>query len=390
MNLIVLLLLLLISLGVWETARHRRNLRRIGVRVHVNGSRGKSSVSRLIAAGLRGGGLRVVGKTTGSEAAVIHTDGSETPVLRRGSPNIREQLKVIRDAAAEGCDALVIECMAIRPDLQRACEHHIVQATHGVITNVRPDHLDVMGPTLADAASSLAGTVPRRSHLFHAEDAFASFLAGRARDLGSRCTVASADGVSAAEMARFRYVEFPENVSLALAVCQTVGVPREQALNAMYDVRPDVGAMTIQHLVQDGRSVAFVNGFAANDPQSYVRIWDRLDLADRADQVVLVFNNRADRMHRAKDLVPLFGRELRAGRYVLIGEECRTIAGMLRRRGLPMDRVDDLGGRPAGELWAKLVELTPPGGLVVGIGNIKGIGTDLLALLRERAPVEVG
>jgi poly-gamma-glutamate synthase PgsB/CapB len=152
MNLIILLLLLLIGLGVWETARHRRHLRRIGVRVHVNGSRGKSSVTRLIAAGLRGGGLRVVAKTTGSEAAVIHTDGQETPVRRRGAANIREQLQVIRDAAREGCDALVIECMAIRPDLQRTCEHHIVQATHGVITNVRPDHLDVMGPTLALAA----------------------------------------------------------------------------------------------------------------------------------------------------------------------------------------------------------------------------------------------
>ena len=186
MNLIILLLLLLIGLGVWETARHRRHLRRIGVRVHVNGSRGKSSVTRLIAAGLRGGGLRVVAKTTGSEAAVIHTDGQETPVRRRGAANIREQLQVIRDAAREGCDALVIECMAIRPDLQRTCEHHIVQATHGVITNVRPDHLDVMGPTLADAAASLAGTVPRRAHLFHAEDRFDRFLASRARSAGSQ------------------------------------------------------------------------------------------------------------------------------------------------------------------------------------------------------------
>ena len=110
MKLIILLLLLLICLGVWETARHRWFLRQIPVRVHVNGSRGKSSVSRLIAAGLRGGDLRVVAKTTGSAAAVIHTDGSETPVVRRGGPNIREQLRVIRDAAREGCDALVIEC----------------------------------------------------------------------------------------------------------------------------------------------------------------------------------------------------------------------------------------------------------------------------------------
>jgi len=390
MTLIVLLLLLLVMLGVWETARHRRHLRRIPVRVHVNGSRGKSSVARLIAAGLRGGGLRVVAKTTGSAAAVIHTDGRETPVARRGAPNIREQLKVIRDAAREGCHALVIECMAIRPDLQRTCEHHIVKATHGVITNVRPDHLEVMGPTLADAAASLAGTVPRRAELFHAEDVFSDFLGGRAAALGTACAAATAEEVTSEEMASFRYVEFPENVALALAVCTAVGVPRARALRAMYDVRPDVGAMTIQHVVAGGHSVAFVNGFAANDPQSYVRIWRRLDLTGRAEDVVLVFNNRGDRMRRAKDLVPLFGRELPAGRYVLIGEECRTVADMLRRRGLPMDRVDDLGGRPAPELWTKLVELCPAGGLIVGIGNIKGIGTALLEHLQTLTPVEVG
>ena len=66
-------------------------------------------------------------------------------------------------------DALVIECMAIRPDLQRVCEHGIVHATHGVITNVRPDHLDVMGPTVQDAALAMAGTAPSKGKLITSE-----------------------------------------------------------------------------------------------------------------------------------------------------------------------------------------------------------------------------
>lgn len=389
MKLIVLILLTLISLGIWEMARHRWYLRRIPVRVHVNGSRGKSSVARLIAAGLRGGGLRVVVKTTGSAACVIHCDGRETPVVRRGGPNIREQLKVIRDAAAERCEALVIECMAVRPDLQLTCEHQIVHATHGVITNVRPDHLEVMGPTMPDVAKSLCGTVPRRAHLFHAEDVFAEYFATRAEAAGSGCTVATADKVTAAEMEGFKYVEFPENVALALDVCEAAGVPRETALAAMYDVQPDVGAMTLWHFDTDHGRVTFTNGFAANDPQSYRRIWERLKLTERPDEVVLVFNNREDRMRRAKDLVPMFGRDLSAGRYVLIGDECRTVADMCRREGLPMDRVEILSGRPAPELWSKLTELCPDGGMIIGIGNIKGIGNELLAHLRRVMAEEV-
>jgi poly-gamma-glutamate synthase PgsB/CapB len=389
MKLIGLLLLAIIGFGIWEMARHRWHLRRIPVRVHVNGSRGKSSVARLIAAGLRAGGRRVVVKTTGSAAAVIHTDGRETPVVRRGGPNIREQLKVIREAAREGCDALVIECMAVRPDLQHTCEHQIVHATHGVITNVRPDHLEDMGPTLADVAKSLSGTVPRRGRFFHAEDVFGDFLAARAQDLGSSCTVAADDQVTPAEMERFAYVEFPENVALALAVCAAVGVPRETALAGMDDVRPDVGAMTLWHYDEPQGRVTFVNGFAANDPQSYLRVWRRLKLDERRDEVVIVFNNRGDRLRRAKDLVPMFGRELAASRYVLIGEETRVVADMLRREHVDRERVVDLSGRSAADLWAALVSLTPPGGLVVGIGNIKGIGNELLAYLRQRQPLEV-
>jgi len=389
MKLIVLLLILLIVLGVWETARHRWYLRQIPIRVHVNGSRGKSSVARLIGAGLRGGGLRVVAKTTRSAAAMIHVDGSETPVIRRGGPNIREQLRIVREAARERCDALVIECMAVRPDLQRACEHHIVHASHGVITNVRPDHLEVMGPTMEDVAKSLAGTVPRRTHLFHAEDAFAGYLADRARALGSLCTAADASQIAAQEMEGFHYVEFPENVALALNVCVDAGVPRQRALRAMYEVVPDVGAMTLWKFPTAHGPITFCNGFAANDPMSYVRIWERLKLHERAQEVVLVFNNREDRMRRAKDMLPLFGRELPAGRYVLIGEQTRILVDMLRRQRLPMDRVEDLAGRPAPELWEKLVELTPPGGLVIGIGNIKGIGNALLNHLRDRLSTEV-
>ena len=43
----------LAGLGVLEDRRHRRHLARIPVRIHVNGTRGKSSVCRLIGAGLR-------------------------------------------------------------------------------------------------------------------------------------------------------------------------------------------------------------------------------------------------------------------------------------------------------------------------------------------------
>jgi poly-gamma-glutamate synthase PgsB/CapB len=383
MKLIALLLVLVTLLGIWEMQRHARVRRRIPLRVHVNGSRGKSSVARLIGAGLRAGGLRVVAKTTGSAAALVHVDGAETPVRRRGGPNIREQLAVMRAAVAERCDALVLECMAVRPDLQRVCEHGIVHATHGVITNVRPDHLEVMGPTMDDVAASLAGTVPDRAALFTAETAYGEYFEGRARRQGSTCRLCRGDEVTDDEMAGFRYVEFADNVALALAVCEDAGVDRRTALEGMWSVTPDVGALTRWPHEDQGKRVEFINAFAANDPVSYVRIWQRLGLDTDPDRVVLLMNVRGDRQRRSKDLAPLLGRELAAANYVLIGDETAVFAELLRRQGYPArGRVADLSRLPAAELWRALVELAPDGGAVVGVGNIAGIGNRLLDHLR--------
>ena len=82
---------LLGGLGVVELARHRKRLEAIPVRVHVNGTRGKSSVTRLIAAGMRSGGVTTCAKTTGTLARMILPDGRELPVFRPAKANVIEQ-----------------------------------------------------------------------------------------------------------------------------------------------------------------------------------------------------------------------------------------------------------------------------------------------------------
>ncbi len=389
MSLILFLLTALTALGMWEMTRHARHRRRIPVRVHVNGSRGKSSVARLIAAGLRAGGFRVVAKTTGSTARIIHCDGSETPIRRRGGPNIKEQLSVMRQAAREGCQALVLECMAVRPDLQRVCEHSIVKATHGVITNVRPDHLEVMGPTLDDVAASLAGTVPVGSELFAAEDRYRDYLGRRAQRRRSGYHASGPGGVSADEMAGFEYVEFPENVSLALDVCQSIGVDRQVALQGMHGVNPDVGALTcwrLQAPLPDGtpRIMTFTNGFAANDPDSYLRVWRRLGYQELDQPVFVLVNIRGDRQRRSKDLAPLLKEQMRARRYLLIGEDTGLFADLLRREGIERERITNLAGLGAAPLWERICQLADGPCTVFGMGNIAGIGNALLDHLRDR------
>src|SRR5262249_23323918 len=75
--------------GWWrESPRLERALARVPLRIHVNGIRGKSSVTRLVAAVLRASGRRTLAKTTGSAAVVVGSDGVDRPLARRGAPTM--------------------------------------------------------------------------------------------------------------------------------------------------------------------------------------------------------------------------------------------------------------------------------------------------------------
>lgn len=387
MKLILTLILLLAALGLWEMLRHRWHRRRIPVRVHVNGSRGKSSVTRLIAAGLRAGGYRVFAKTTGSAARIILPDERELPIRRQGDPNIREQLGIFRLAVAHKADALVLECMAVRPDLQWATEHRIVKATHGVITNVRSDHLEAMGPRLSDVARNLSSTIPKRSEFFTAEYRFLDLMEGMALDNRTRFHLARAEEVAPEDLEGFSYVELADNLSLALKVCASLGIARDIALEGMRKVRPDPGALIPLRLREGEMQIEFINLFAANDPESTAFLWKHLALGERGDRTLALINIRADRMRRSKDLAPLFGKQIKAYRYVLIGEMTHVFTDMIRRQGVPANEIIDLGGKSAQKIWDRIIAESTGHTTVVGIANIGGAGMSLMELLegKERA-----
>ncbi len=113
---------------------HLHNLNSIRFRIHVNGTRGKSSVTRLIAGALREHGIRTYAKTTGTLPRMIMEDGREYPIYRPSGANIIEQLRIVSLAARNKADAIVVECMALQPILQSITELKFIRATHGVIS----------------------------------------------------------------------------------------------------------------------------------------------------------------------------------------------------------------------------------------------------------------
>ena len=172
MNGLAISLFLLVVLATWgilQERRHQKRLASIPVRVHVNGTRGKSSMTRLIAAGLRAGGMRTIAKTTGTMPRFIYHDGTEVPVARAGKANVIEQVRIVRRASELQAQVLVTECMGVNPELQSLLEDRMIRSTHSVITNARADHLDEMGPTVRDVARNLGRTISRNGSFFTAE-----------------------------------------------------------------------------------------------------------------------------------------------------------------------------------------------------------------------------
>ena len=389
-NEIVILLIacgLLIAMGALELILHRRRLTRIPIRIHVNGTRGKTSVTRLIAAGLREAGVRCVAKTTGTVPRFILPNGREVPVYRPGGANVIEQKQAVTMASAQRAEALVVECMALQPALQWLSEGTLVRATHGVITNARPDHLDVMGPTEDDVARALAGTVPMNGVFLTAERKHRAFFQQVAEERGSRFHAAEeiSRPLTTGDVEAFPYLEHQDNIELALAVCEEVGIDNETALRGMWRAKPDPGAMTETRVEFFGRHVIFVNGFAANDPISTRYIWEQSlrrhrDLKRR----IAVFNCRSDRADRSEQLAESYARWTQADEVVLLGTGQYIFARAAVKSGLDPTRLVFVDKDHPADIFEILLGLAESSALVMGLGNIAGPGLALAEYFANR------
>src|SRR5215510_14510179 len=257
-RLFALALVALAGCALWQGLvawRHRRALRAIPVRIHVAGTRGKSTTTRLIAAALRASGRKVVAKTTGSEPRLILPDGREEAWLRRGPASVREQVRFVARAAALGADTIVAECMAIRPEFVFASERHLIEATTTVITNARADHLEDIGESTQASAQALAWSICANGQLVISTEAAGPALLARAEARGTAVNIVETAGLDPIEADR----------ALALAVAIAHGVPATIAKPAMNAATPDPGSVRERTLNIEGKPVRFANAFACND-----------------------------------------------------------------------------------------------------------------------------
>ncbi|MFZ3500102.1 poly-gamma-glutamate synthase PgsB [Streptomyces sp. 5.8] len=382
--LLVTCLVMLIA-GIIEQRRHFANLEEIPTRVLVNGIRGKSSITRLVAGALRGGDLVTVAKTTGTAARFIHPDATEEPVYRKfGIANVVEQIGIVRRAAAYKPDALVMECMAVMPPLQELNQAKLIQSTIGVLCNVREDHVAEMGPTLDDIGRSLSRSMPHGGICVTAEKDRFHVLQEEADARDCRLIYADPEIVSDEELRGFSWFTFKENVAIALVVAELLGIDRETALQGMYDAPPDPGVLSVERYVGPGdKRLRFANVFAANDPEStLMNINQLLDLGAINRPLNVVINCRPDRVERNGQMGQIVP-DLQPDKVFVIGHPSKSAIDAIPADW--RDRAVDLGGdgRDGEEFMNELFDHLSADSSLVAIGNIHGQGEILLEHLAE-------
>ncbi len=383
MFVLLLLIALFIAYGILEWNNHIKNLSRIPIRIIVNGTRGKSTVTRLIGAGLRGGGYKVIAKTTGTKPRIVFNNEKEIPIIRLGRANIREQVKIIRFASKNKVKAVVLENMSIRPDLQFVEENIIIKPQIVVITNVRNDHLDVMGPTLKDVATAFVNAVPKNATIITGERELFSIICELAKKRGIEVIGSSEDEVTNEEMTRFQYVEHKENVALALKVCQYLGINRQNALNEMYKYIPDPGVLRKYNLKFSEKRVTIYNAMAANDPDSTFLIFQRIQREPNQPFYILM-NCRSDRIDRSKQMAKLTSSKIPALLYFVTGGSTFVFVNYAVKFGIPREKIIDLGGKTFEEIYNAISTFIEDNSVILAIGNIVGYGEELLRFLVEK------
>lgn len=354
--------------------KNRKNLKYI---IHINGIRGKSTVSRLIDAGLRAGGYKVFTKTTGTSPRIINTNAKEFEINRQGKANIREQISVITWASKEKAEILILECMAVKPELQYICENKILKSDIVAITNVREDHLDEMGDSLDKIAVSLSNTIPKKATFFTADKNYFNFFKNRCEDKNTRAFL------SKNIKNEYWEIDFPNNIALAIDICKYLNVDEKIALEGMRTYHKDPGSLKILiYLNKKNFRIFFINTLAANDPNSTEIILNRISTKTYwNNKRYLLVNNRADRLSRLEQFVNFTIKfENKFDKILISGENKNLFYKYLLKNRIDKNKIIIL-------LDEKYFENMEDDSLIFAVGNICRLGEKLVDYFEERGEI---
>jgi len=158
--LIIIIALLMLIFGIVERYKHLRWLCQFQIRIQVNGTRGKSTIVRMLVDLFQNAGLSVAARVTG-ETPQHYVDGlGWNQIARRGIPRISEIIRWKKLIGTRTAQILIAENMALESENQYLFETQLFRSHLCIISNIRKDHAEVMGKTIKEIARTLYFSLP--------------------------------------------------------------------------------------------------------------------------------------------------------------------------------------------------------------------------------------
>lgn len=366
MILAIFILVAVIGFLLIERQLVEKSVAKLQMRIHVNGTRGKSSVTEYIASGLSNTSNSVMAKITGVVPTIILPDSRQV-ISRKGAPRVQEQFYVIRYAARRNIEKLVLECMSIAPEFQQI-ESRLFKPHIYVITNIKDDHREAMGPTLHKQAEAICSAIPSNSIVVTNETLLLDIVRKRAEERNSK--VVLPEKLDPDLEKQLPVGVFPENVALAVEVCKLCGVNSIRSINSILssftDHRPAYNPIEIE-----GKEYVFLNAFSVNDvdsTESFIRYWKSKLNIDQSYSLIL--NTRSDRPLRTDQICSWIMRETDQIDHIIIsGSHYRRAVRNLIKSGFVMEKISVLKRGELNQLKKRLHSLITDGSLIVGLGN---------------------
>jgi len=127
-----------------------------------------------------------------------------------------------------------------------------------------------------------------------------------------------------------------------------------------------------------------VNAFAANDPDSIRLIFERLGIRADRERVIIVIYCRRDRLQRSEQMADFLASDPGYHVALLVGSQTRMTAARAVRAGADAERIVSLEGLAIEPVMERIVSEAGEGALVIGIGNIVGLGEEIARRFQNR------
>jgi poly-gamma-glutamate synthase PgsB/CapB len=317
-------------------------------RILVTGSRGKSTIVRLLHTALHNAGQETYSRITGVIPRELCADKVRN-ISRSSGAHVEEMRWWLKQLPASA-QSIVLENSAITPDLQDLAGRWL-QPQVTILSNTVPDHQEIWGPGGDDAAEVLTTGVPKGGLVVipagqQSNSYLLELLEARCcRVIFAEPAIAAVKGFQAS------------NLGLALTTVKQLGVAPEPALQAMLKLQPDKYDFNVINFA--GAELAMA--FSANDINSTKRLFRSLKWPE--EQTRLIYNHRRDRPGRFRSFIDWLSnspwREV-----LIIGDRPQTRLGYARYVRIKHERV--------------LRRLLQPGERVFGCGNISGLPLSLV------------